>query len=149
PSQGGPPNWHFPTRIPPPSVEEAEAEAAIWLGEYAYTGQPPVMFEGVEGTETHTCVDVAGLERVRSGDFVLDLSRWAAPAHAFELTPVLEEHAHLLLRATQVVDGGEPATHVHEYDGRGALARTGRLTPTFVLPRTGAWLVVAVAGPQW
>src|SRR5690606_15106883 len=42
----------------------------------------------------------------------------------------------------------EPATHVHEYDGRGAIARTGRLTPTVVLPRTGAWPVVAVAGPQ-
>ncbi|MCK9496450.1 MAG: hypothetical protein M0R75_13270 [Dehalococcoidia bacterium] len=149
----------FPTRVPPPSLDAANAEAAVYLdGVERSEDQRAEEFSGVPGTTDYTCVDIEeagdrGL--VRSGDFVLDVAAWRPPEQHFSLTP-RRGWDRLFLRATRIDDDRErnPATLTHEYDhpsweGDAPSTDEQRFAPTFVLPEAGRWLVVATAGPQW
>lgn len=74
-----------PTRLPPPNLDAANAEAASWLGSHAFDGEAPPWFLDVPGREERQCVHVPGAtSRMRSGDFVLDVTRWSGPDPVFE-----------------------------------------------------------------
>ncbi|MEZ4503129.1 MAG: hypothetical protein R3C39_10930 [Dehalococcoidia bacterium] len=147
------------TRIPPPSIEAAEAEGPRWLGNHAYTGGLPRSFEGVPGSAEPHCVEVGRefdeVRIARSNDWVLDTSRWNT-RFEWQLMPVNGEALHgrglrhpLLLRATYLA--GEAATHVIEVDGGSpaASAQHVRYVVPVTLPLEGRWLVAVTAGPQW
>ena len=142
----------FPTRIPPPSLEAANAEPTIYLRGQPRLDDPQAeQFVSLPGSPEHLCVDVAEAgthQRIRSGDFVLDLARWNAPEREFSL---IGRHRgdRILLRATHLDDPADPnpATLAHEYVHPSDTDR--RFTPTLVLPEAGRWLVVATVGPQW
>src|SRR5690606_31696725 len=63
-----------PSRIPPPSIEAANAEAGLWLRDYEPPDTLPAAFEGVAGSVEPQCVEVTEYSRIRSGGFALDLA---------------------------------------------------------------------------
>jgi len=143
-----------PTRVPPPSLEAANAEAATWLRTQAFEGEAPAWFLDLAGSAERRCAEVAGdASRVRSGDFVVDVTKWSGANPIFELLPARSSREPLLLRAVHLDDrdAPNPATHVHEYDGQLDWNEADEFsyTPRFVPPRAGRWMVVATAGTVW
>lgn len=134
-------------RVPPPSVEVAEAEAGVHRGGYVF-GTSPASFEGVPGGEG--CAVFDG-EAVRVGDWVV--STVSEPAirrlrfEAREAEPPEPAHGDgpFLLRLLSL-DGELERSHVHE---RFWGMPRGTFEWDVRLPSAGRWLAVATAGPNW
>ncbi len=134
-------------RIPPPSVEVAEAEAGVHRAGYVF-GSAPSSFAGVSGGDG--CAVFDG-EAVRAGDWVISVVSEATTRRlrfeALEAAPPEPAHADgpFLLRLLSL-DGDVERTHVHE---RFWGIPRGTFEWDVLVPATGRWLVVATAGPNW
>lgn len=134
-------------RIPPPSVESAEAEAAVHRAGYVF-GSPPASFEGVAGSDG--CVAFDG-DVVRAGDWVIssvaDSATRRLRFEAHEIAPPEPANGNgpFLLRLLSL-DGEVERSHAYErYWG----APRGTFDWDVRLPATGRWLAVATSGPNW
>lgn len=140
----------LPTRSPPPTLEAANVEAAVFLADAYPQPEDPAAFEGVPGIRERQCFDTtaeAGT-RFRSGDFVLDTLNYRDPNYDFALQ-AQSEAERLFIRATYLdaEDATDPPTMLHEYSRYTSPLEEWH--PTLVLPEEGRWLVVMTAGPQW
>jgi hypothetical protein len=133
-------------RIPPPSVELAEAEAEVHRAGYVF-GSSPASFEGVPGGDG--CVVLDG-EAVRAGDWVVSSVGDSAARLRFEAREAAPpEPAHgdgpFLLRLLSL-DGEVERSHVFE---RFWGTPRGTFEWDVLVPAAGRWLAVATAGPNW
>jgi len=140
-----------PTRIPPPSIEAANEEAALWLEGYE-APEAPASFADAAGSAEPRCVEVTSYARVRSGGFLLDATPWgdgrpmlgleaadAAEALHGNNSPLVVRLASLdETRATRVVE----VRRLAGPDARWEL-------PFGVEPHGADWLLVANAGRNW
>lgn len=146
-------------RVPPSSVEEAEAEGSLYRSGYTpediATPSPEVAWD--TGGEAAECIPVEDRSsRVRSADWVLGpASRGEVgavtlyPMNPGSLAPGSGARVpQLLLRAASV---GTSRYHVVESWER-ASEGTERLlgySLSLALPNAGEWIIVATAGPNW
>lgn len=134
-------------RIPPPSVEVAEAEAAVHRAGYGF-GAEPAGFAGVSGGDGCVVFDGAA---VRTGDWVVssvgDSVVRRLRFEAREVAPPEPAHGDgpFLLRLLSL-DGEVERSHVYE---RFLGIPRGTFEWDVVLPAAGRWLAVATAGPNW
>ncbi len=140
------------TRIPPPSLDQAQTEDSRWLGELGYRGVLPQVFDKSVRSST-TCIDANIDGPMRSRDWVLDRSQEASTGDWLlvpaDQTSFRSPTPPILLRA-KLLDGSD-ATHVTEIDRSRSEIRQSDLAVRVPveLPRVGPWAVVVTSNGLW
>jgi len=145
-----------PSRIPPPSIEAANAEGSLWLEGYVPPDPLPPSVDDVPGSAEPECVEVTDYSRIRSGGFVLDLTPIDRGHPMLGLLPAdvadvyREGYKTLVVRMVSLDEAR--ATHVIEVRGSAAERSSGEISwelPFGIEPHDADWVLVATGGRNW
>ena len=142
-------------RIPPSSIEQAEAEGELYRGGYDEDdlSEPSAELTWEPGSGASECVPVIDGGRTRSADWVLDAASDEAatlyPLNAEALIPEPREAAAPLVIRAAKVDGTR--FHLLMPPPRWSNQASEPLSYPLPLklPVEGTWVVLPTAGPNW